>query len=534
MNTKVDVLVIGAGPTGMMMAAEAARYCLSCRIIDKRISYEDESRAVAIQARTLEIFDQLGIAQSFLDQGIKIKAGNLFSQKRRLAHFSFAHLESPFPFVLSLEQAKTERILGDYIASFGIKIERQMEYIHLEQKEEIVNVFVRHMSSGKEEQIEASWVIGCDGAHSEVRKTLHLFFEGRAFADVFSLADVHVHWPFPHDEVIAFLHAKGVLAALPLPDTNRYRLVFQLKRCRDLLKKEKPLPHGKVSDSIVKEPTLEEVERLLQEYAGSDIRVTDPVWMANFHINSRMTNTYRVGRVFLAGDAAHIHSPVGGQGMNTGLQDAFNLAWKLAFVHQKKAPVSLLDTYNIERHGFGKKLLQATQRASFFATLHNPFAIFLRNIAINTLMHIPAFQAFLIRILSQTAFCYPKSSIVVGIKGKRAPNISLFFKGSPIDLYSILRNSKTFYLLLFCGYKNQNLTKIAEYFASTLAIPILIAYGKDSIENYCDPSGDAHQIYQAKFPTICLIRPDGYIGFYSKDINDARLKNYFNHWTIKT
>lgn len=243
MSDVIEVLVIGAGPTGILMAAEAVRHGLSCRIIDKGGSYVDRSRAIGIQARTMEIFGHLNIAKDFLAQGIQIQAANPISHFQRLAQIPLSTLSSPYPFVLSLEQSKTEEILAKYAATLGIRIEKGIECIQLMQNAQEIEVVLQQ--SGKEERVKASWVIGCDGAHSQVRKQLGIAFAGKAFADVFSLADVHILWEYPHSEVSIFLNAKGFLAAIPLPEPNRYRLIFQLLRCRNLLKIIKTYPMGK-------------------------------------------------------------------------------------------------------------------------------------------------------------------------------------------------------------------------------------------------------------------------------------------------
>ncbi|MFS8563429.1 MAG: FAD-dependent monooxygenase [Rhabdochlamydiaceae bacterium] len=387
-DNRVDVLIVGAGPTGMLMAAEVARYGLSCRIIDKGVACQDQSRAVAIQARTMEIFEHLGFAEAFLAEGLRLKVGNPICSFHKLGRISFDTLDSSYPFILSLEQVKTEEILEQYLISFGVKIERGVEFLRMKQREEDVEVVVAHTTSGQEETIQATWVVGCDGAHSQVRKQLNLAFEGKPLLGIFSLADVRIHWDYPIDELFVFLDAIGALAAIPLPEPKRYRLIFQLERCRNLLKERHSLPNGQLKEQIVAKPQLKEVQELLCKHTGSYVLVSDPLWCANFCINSRMVETYQKGSVFLAGDAAHIHSPVGGQGMNTGLQDAFNLAWKLALVHNKQAGKKLLDTYDLERRSVAKKLLQATEIASQIATLQNRVAIALRNAAIFCLTRI--------------------------------------------------------------------------------------------------------------------------------------------------
>jgi 2-polyprenyl-6-methoxyphenol hydroxylase-like FAD-dependent oxidoreductase len=463
----IDVLVIGAGPTGLMMAAEAARFGLSCRIIEKSLAPLTQSRALAIQPRTLEIFDHLGIVDRFLAKGLKIHAANPFSFLRRLAHLSLDSLDSPYPFILSLEQTETEKILTEYLSSFGIEIERGKELVDLKQEEDRVTAFLR-----EQESIEAKWVVGCDGAHSLTRKLLDFPFEGDAFPISFSLSDVELDWEYPQGEVFAFLNPEGILAAIPMPGQNRYRLVFQL---------EKPLE---------RDPTLEDVQKKVNRSVGPGVVVSNPIWMANFNINSRLVKSYRKGRIFLAGDAAHIHSPVGGQGMNSGLQDAFNLGWKLALGKE-----GVLDTYTLERRSWGEALVKATRRFTKAGTLRNPLLVYLRNLFIRIAM--PRLGGKLARAISQTSIQYPKSSIVheSGVfsggpkAGMRAPNAPV----GNTDLYAIMRKTKLPHVLFFGAEKVET-------------------EGVVSVEIQDER---AFKIYGVKKPSVYLIRPDQYVGYRS-------------------
>lgn len=533
MYINADVLIVGAGPTGLMMAAECTRYGLSCRIIDRGISYGDQSRAVVIQARTLEIFFQVGIAEPFLRQGIPLKAITSFNNRHPLFHLSLESLESPYPFALSLEQAKTEKILRAHVTSLGIPIEDGIEFLGFKETPKGIEATVLEKASGKEKMIYASYLIGCDGAHSSIRKQLGFPLQGRTFPHIFSLADVQVSWNFPHDEVSSFPEPHGVLAAIPLPEKDRYRLIFQLNRCDG-------------TAGPLKDPTLEEIQELLSTYVGKEARVSDPRWMANFNINTRMSPSFHKGRIFLAGDAAHIHSPVGGQGMNTGIQDAFNLAWKLALVHKKQAPISLLDTYNSERHDLGKKLLKATERASIMATLKNLFLVRLRNFILILASRVPTLQSFMRSAISQISIHYPKSQIATdpswfweGPKsGSRAPNTPLMIRGNSSDLYSLSKGSKTFQLLLFSGPEHADLTVLAKEFSSPLITPVLITYGaraqapSSDLQICADPSGRAHHQYGAHSSCIYVIRPDGYIAYRSQNINPTELSGFFKNFLV--
>lgn len=366
-----DVLVVGAGPSGLFMAAELVRHGLSVRVIEKNAERSIHSKALAIQPRTLEIFAHLGIVDRFLAEGLRVQAMNPTASGRPLGRLSFTGLDTPYPFVLSLEQSKTERILEEYLLSLGVRVERGVELRAFD---------------------ETPWVVGCDGSHSTVRKLAGLSFKGRAFPSTFSLADVYLEWSRSHDEAYGFLGTKGLLGVIPLPEPGAYRLIFQLAR---------------VIGSKSPPPTLEEVRPLLPE-----AKITNPIWLTNFHIHTRMVSSYRKGNVFLVGDAAHIHSPAGGQGMNSGIQDAFNLAWKLALVHRGKAHPRLLDTYNLERQPFGRKLLRNTEFATHMATLKNPMAVALRNWVMRWLLKSESMRKKFARGVAQLSIQYPKSFIV--------------------------------------------------------------------------------------------------------------------------
>lgn len=535
----VDVLVVGAGPTGLMMAAELARYGLSFQIVDKKSGLCKESRAMAIQARTMEVFDHVGIIHRFLDEGIAIRAINPMRRDRPIGRIDFGMLDSEYPFVLSLEQSKTEAILLAHLAELKGNVQWETELVSFTQDSQRVEAVLRHLPSGKEERMYASWIVGCDGAHSCVRSAMNVSFQGKTFSDLYSLADVQVRWKYPHAELFAFPDAGGILAAFPMPGKHRYRLIFQLPRCRDLLSKKKALLPEELAAIAV--PTLSEINATLRKYTATELEVSDARWITHFHINSRLASSYREGRLFLAGDAAHIHSPVGAQGMNTGLQDAFNLAWKLAFVKRKMAHEMLLDTYQIERHSFGKELLKRTERASRMVSLRNPWLASLRNQVLSWLLKSAAVRSKLIQIVSQTAIRYPQSSIVRRTKlfpggpqaGERMPNAPLLHKGQPKDLYAVLRRKTAYSLLLFVQDRIELdwIHAIAGFGERPVDVYLITTSSSlekiPGVETLLDPQGIAHAKCSAKMQSAYLIRPDFYIRERQAPIDLTKLGTYF-------
>ena len=448
---QIDVLIVGAGPSGLTMAAECERYGLSCRIIEQSKTPSPHSRAIAIQARTLETFQRMDIHNEFLKAGIPIKGGTIHSGHTKQAHINLTQIPSPFPFALSLEQNRTEEILTNVVTSRGIKVEREVALISFQQNESGI---AAQTTMGP---IAAKYLIGCDGAHSIVRKTLGCTFEGKSFEDVFSLADVKIDWNYPHDEISVFLEAEGIVAAFPLPEEGRYRLIFQLKRLRELYHGN-DVSHGVLDEKEIEVPTLEEIQTLLQNSTHQTCEVTDPKWIANFHINSRLSNKYQEGKIFLIGDAAHIHSPVGGQGMNTGIQDAFNLAWKLGYVHHNRAGEEILDTYEKERHSVGKRLLAATEKASSMVSLHSPFLIMIRNFFLSKLLPLKSIHRKIIEGIAELDFGYPE---------RRVPNHTAIIDGKEIPYFEATEGCTQYHLLYNgdtppAGKENTRLIKIKE------------------------------------------------------------------------
>lgn len=338
------ILVIGAGPTGLTMACELARHGAAVRIIDRLAAVRPSCRATGIHSRTLEIFHDLGVVDEVLAAGQVLRASNQFVDGERVAHFRLDTVDSPYPFTIALEQCRTEAILEGLLCRLGVRVEREIELVAMRDRLDGIHATLRH-PDGREEAVETPWLIACDGAHSTVRHLNHQHFPGDSDPRQFVLADVVVTPAMARDEMYSFVSARGMLLAFPLPAG------------RTLLIADVPDAH----DCETETPPVEEVQDLCARRGPAGMRATAPRWLSYFRIHYRLTPHYRHGRSFLAGDAAHIHSPVGGQGMNTGIQDAYNLAWKLALVWRRRAPRSLLDTYEQERRAVAQDVLASTR-----------------------------------------------------------------------------------------------------------------------------------------------------------------------------
>lgn len=361
-----EILIVGAGPTGLMMACQLLRFGLKFRIIDKQKDRVYESRAFGIQAKSMEIFQNLGFVNEFLKLSrSKVDIEFFINGKKQIeVKFQhFQHQDSPFPSVYFLPQAETERIFLEFLERKGIYIERQKELMTFTQDSQHVEAHVKDLSTGITEKIVCAYIIGCDGAHSRIRHILNFSFEGDAYPQIFNLIDAAIKWPYSRNKFLFFLGEQGIFVHIPL--TNKISRVMLAKHAT---------PNEKLPT-----PNLTELEKIASLLTHVSIKFDHPVWISQFRLHHRGVTKYYKNRAFLAGDAAHIHSPVGGQGMNTGIQDATNLAWKLALVVKQGAYIKLLDTYETERHPVGKILLKTTDRLFSLLTAQGFFISKLRS-----------------------------------------------------------------------------------------------------------------------------------------------------------
>src|SRR3989454_390746 len=349
MNGAADVLIVGAGPTGLMLANQLARRGVRARIIDRHTGPSLQTRALGVQARTLEIYSHLDIVEHALDLGKRAAGANVWVQGRRAARLPVGDIGrglSPYPFLLILGQDDNERLLGDALCKHGMAVDWSTELVGLAQDTSAVKTSLKQ-PDGTIEEVTVGWVAGCDGARSAVRELNGIAFEGAPYEHVFFVADTRVTGPMVPDELNVYLWREGFHLFFPMRGTDHWRLVGILP------------PHLRGRDDV----TFEEVIPSVRQEAGSGLSFKACSWYSTYRIHHRRAVRFRDRRCFLLGDAAHIHSPVGAQGMNTGLQDAYNLAWKLALVVSGRAGQALLDSYEDERLPVAKRLLSTTDRA---------------------------------------------------------------------------------------------------------------------------------------------------------------------------
>ena len=344
-----DVIIIGGGPTGLSLACQFIRYGIDFVVVEKNESFTRFSKAIGVQARTLEIYEQLGLAQLAIEEGeiaskIRLIEGGEVRGEMHLGNFGKDL--SAYPYMLMLEQSKNEELLYRYVQRHGREVWWKTELESFSQDENGVTARVKR-DSGESQTITGKYLVGCDGASSPVRHGLGLTFEGSTFERLFYVADARVDWELPHDSLHVCLAREVFTAFFPMKGENRYRIVGTF-------------PESKNQEQG--EVLYEEIEQQIKDEAKLALEISDVKWFSLYRVHSRRVNRFSTGRCFLAGDSAHIHSPTGAQGMNTGIQDAYNLAWKLAFVIKGAASESILSTYNEERLANAKRLLDSTDR----------------------------------------------------------------------------------------------------------------------------------------------------------------------------
>jgi 2-polyprenyl-6-methoxyphenol hydroxylase-like FAD-dependent oxidoreductase len=405
--TNAPVLIVGAGPTGLVLALWLTRLGISVRLVDKTAEPGTTSRALAVQARTLEYYRQLGFAEQLVDGGVKIQFANIWARGKRAAQAPLGQIGqglSPYAFALIFPQDAHERLLVEQLAARGVHVERRTQLLRFDQHDAGVRAVIRR-ADGVEETCDTPYLCGCDGASSTVREQLAIGFPGGTYTGRFFVADVVAPGPLANNQLHVDLEDADFVLVFPLKGEGRLRLVGVV---RDLPE------HGE------RELTFEDVGRRGIDHLG--LRVEKVNWFSTYRVHHRVADRFRNRRAFLLGDAGHVHSPVGGQGMNTGIGDAVNLAWKLAAVLKGEASPKLLDTYEPERITFARRLVATTDRAFTLVTRRGQIARLARTrlvpFIVPWMLRIRAIRQRLFRTVMQIDVNYRGSALSKGVVGK--------------------------------------------------------------------------------------------------------------------
>ncbi len=514
-----DVLVAGGGPTGMTAAVELRRRGVGCRIVDPLAEPMPYAKAVGIQPRTLEVFEGMGIVRAALDEAVPLRGQIVLAEGAEVAHLDIPTLpDIPYGFV-GIPQYVTERILDRRLRSLGTTVERGVRLTGFTQDADGVTATL--IGPDGDETVRAAYLVGADGAHSVVRKTLGLSFEGGAFSEEYMLGDVEVDWSLPAGYALRATATRpdgstDLLVAIPIKGHQRYRMSMiatpELSTAGD----------GGDGDGVAhgfegaRTPTLADIQAVLDRLAPEPTTARNLRWSSVFRISHRIVDRYRDGRVFVAGDAAHIHPPTGAQGMNTGIQDAHNLAWKLALAVQGYASDALLDSYDAERRPVGEEVVGRTVRSAregLGADSDDP--------------------TFVIRREGQLLIDYVDSPVIGGREvgpppGTRAPDATgLTREGMtvPLRLFDVLgRDVHTMVGYAAPGTSAESLQTLTDVMTAAVRgaheqmdAYLVAAPGADTgstlVPTLVDADGAFARAYAAEPGAVVVIRPDGYVGY---------------------
>jgi 2-polyprenyl-6-methoxyphenol hydroxylase-like FAD-dependent oxidoreductase len=530
-----DVVIVGAGPTGLTLAARLQQFGASVRIVDRQLDRAHESRALAMQPRTLEVLRGLGIAETLVERGndavqLRMHVGERIVSIRL---FDIGLEDTAFPFLLFISQAETEAILNEQVATLGVPVERGVELVGFSTGSEEVACTLRR-ADGSTEHVRCRYLVGCDGAHSTVREGAGIAFEGGTYPQTFVLADLEVDGGLEHGAAHAFLGDEGILLFFPLGTPATWRIVGMRPSTE----------HGRARVQEAEPLSLDELQRICDRFTGGTLRLHDPVWLTHFRLHHRQAARYRSGRVLVAGDAAHVHSPAGAQGMNTGIQDAWNLGWKLALVARGVADGALLDSYESERLPVGRLVLRFTDRASSVVTTDRAVVRLMRTQIVPRLLplllRIRRGREFGFRTLSQLAIRYRKSPAVeerpgaprAGPRaGDRLPDARIVRDGRESWLHEAL-TAPAFHLLLCgpaTGWPDDRVAALRERHGALLAVHRLTG-AQAAPEILLDPSGEALARLGVVEAAQYLVRPDGHIGYRSGGTDTLGAERYLARW----
>jgi 2-polyprenyl-6-methoxyphenol hydroxylase-like FAD-dependent oxidoreductase len=392
---RTQVMIVGAGPVGLTLACELARYGVRVRVVDKAAQRTDKSKALVLWSRSLELMDRGIGTRKFRENGFDVRAVNFISGEKLVGRVDMGTVDSPYPYATMIPQSETERLLEERLQELGVTVERSVEATAIADEGHGIRTTLKG-PDGREEEVVAEWLAGCDGAHSMVRHSLGATFDGETNESDWILGDVHMTgYPVPDTEASVYWHRDGAFIIFPITP-GRYRVIADLPAS---------------GEAAPPTPTLDQVQAIIDRRGPGNLKAFNPIWLAGFRINGRKVSKYRWGRAFLAGDAAHIHSPAGGQGMNTGMQDAFNLAWKLALVVRGICRETLLDSYSPERSYVGDQVLKSAGALTTVGTLRNPVAQTLRDVVGHLMLGLTSVQHAFADNMTMVTVGYPGSPL---------------------------------------------------------------------------------------------------------------------------
>jgi 2-polyprenyl-6-methoxyphenol hydroxylase-like FAD-dependent oxidoreductase len=514
-TTETDILIVGAGPTGLSLACQLLRYGIDFVVIEKNAGVTPYSKAIGVHARTLEILDQIGLAQEAVAMGTIAGRGRLLIEGEIRGELEFSEIGkgmSPFPFVLMLEQSKTEYLLYEYLRNHSSDVLWKTELLRFSQNADHIIAQVK-TSDEQTQTISARYIVGCDGPKSLVRRQLGLTFGGSTFERIFYVADAHVDWQLSHETIHVCFSPDSFVVFFPLKGERRYRIVGVF-----------PEEFNKDEGDIL----YEEIEFRIKTESKLDLTISNVEWFSTYRVHTRHANRFSAGRGFLAGDAAHVHTPAGAQGMNTGIQDVYNLAWKIALAVRGDAETKLLDTYNEERLENAKRLLKTTDRFFGFAAgtdwLMNIFRLHVFPPLAKHLFTLDAVRNFAFPLISQIGINYRHGSLSnhagdEDFEVKAGDRLPYFFVDGQ-SIYDRLQQPKFHFIVFatepsnFHALKNEVEGRYWE----------LVDFNGFSI------SAGVQEIFGANKDFSVLLRPDNHVGFISSVISSGSIEDYLTRF----
>jgi 3-(3-hydroxy-phenyl)propionate hydroxylase len=543
-----DVLIAGAGPVGLTLASELRRHGVKPRIVDKASGPKEISKAMILHVRTQEIFDAMGALTAVKARSIPLRRVELLAYGKYIGQWNLEGIDTPVLHPVILGQDRTERLLAERLAELGAAVEWNVEAVSFHEDGAGVETTLKH-AGGREERVRSRYIVGCEGSSSMVRKTLGLSFEGERYeGEQFIQADCKIRWSLPKGSSYLFLTGHGYMMVIEMPD-DTVRVFISLpddaaKGLRD--------PNEVVVEDLDAVPTLREVETALNALSGLDATLSNDTWRARYRTSHRYADRFRVGRAMVAGDAAHVHVPLGGQGMNTGIQDAFNLAWKLAYEIRGKADPRILDTYHEERHPVAEALIHGTDRAYKFVLhasdtlrravgLFGPFAIKLE-----------AVQTKFRNTLEEVEIAYPNSALTQESSraggpaaGQRVIDAAIVAMPSmqTTQLWDLLRGThwtllllsgtgataETYRALMLAADEVTRRTLAEDVHVHVIAVELPPGGAlRGDVALHLDRTQQLHRRYGGGAPGIYLVRPDRYIGLRGRAEDASALGEYLD------